>query len=190
MLQVDALVSSVSGSLREGPGFGLSPPSGTPCQAHISETVSRKSPNALLLNLKIEDKVFDNAPQFPLSFSHYVLLIRRTRSKEARLFYEKEALRGGWTVRQLERQIDSQFYERLLLSKNKAALLKKESTAKPEFAVTPEEEIKDPFVFERLGITDEYSKSKLEETLKANLTALVLTSNLTFSNGIKWVLRT
>lgn len=158
--------------------------------AEISETLSRKSPNALLSNLKIENKVFDDAPQFPLSFSHYVLLLRRTRSKEARLFYEKEALRGGWTVRQLERQIDSQFYERLLLSKNKAALLKKESPAKLEFAVTPEEEIKDPFVFEFLGIKDEYSESKLEEALKENLTALGLTSNLTFSNGIKWVSRT
>jgi len=71
-----------------------------------------------------------------------------------------------------------------------SSLLKKEPPAKPEFAVTPEEEIKDPFVFEFLGIKDEYSESKLEEALKENLTALVLTSHLTFSNGIKWVSRT
>jgi DUF1016 N-terminal domain len=57
---------------------------------------------------------------FPLSWSHYVLLLR-AQSPEARDFYHSEALRGGWTVRQLQRQLDSQFYERLALSKNKAS---------------------------------------------------------------------
>jgi hypothetical protein len=59
---------------------------------------------------------------FPLPWSHYVLLLSRSRSSEARDFYEAEALRGGWTVRQLARQIDSQFYERTALSRNKAAM--------------------------------------------------------------------
>jgi predicted nuclease of restriction endonuclease-like (RecB) superfamily len=44
---------------------------------------------------------------------------------EARNFYETEALRSGWSVRQLNRQIGSQFYERVALSRNKAAMLKK-----------------------------------------------------------------
>jgi len=44
--------------------------------------------------------------------------------KDARNFYEREAIRGGWSVRQLDRQISTQFYERTLLSKNKAAMLK------------------------------------------------------------------
>ncbi|MBF6595603.1 MAG: hypothetical protein IVW51_14325, partial [Thermaceae bacterium] len=69
--------------------------------AQISETVSRESP-------------------FPLSWSHYVLLVRRVRSEEARAFYHAEALRGGWSVRQLERQINAQFYQRLVLSRDKA----------------------------------------------------------------------
>lgn len=56
-----------------------------------------------------------------LSWSHYVLLLRRTKSESTRAFYEAEALRGGWSVRQLERQIDSQFYERALLSKTRQA---------------------------------------------------------------------
>jgi predicted nuclease of restriction endonuclease-like (RecB) superfamily len=60
------------------------------------------------------------AEAFPLSWSHYVLLISRSRSDEARQFYHAEALRGGWSVRQLQRQIDSQFYERMALSKDKA----------------------------------------------------------------------
>jgi len=46
---------------------------------------------------------------------HYVGLIRRCRSAEEREFYEAEALRGGRTVRQLERQVGSQFYQRVLL---------------------------------------------------------------------------
>jgi hypothetical protein len=61
------------------------------------------------------------AAAFPLSWSHYVLLLRRSRSEEARVFYETEAMRGGWSVRQLARQINSQFYERTALSRNKAA---------------------------------------------------------------------
>ena len=42
------------------------------------------------------------------------------KSPKARSFYENEALRSGWSVRQLDRQIGSQFYERIALSKNKA----------------------------------------------------------------------
>jgi hypothetical protein len=52
------------------------------------------------------------------------LLIGRARSTEALAFYHSEALRGGWSVRQLDRQIASQFYERTVLSRNKAAMLK------------------------------------------------------------------
>jgi len=72
------------------------------------------------------------------------------KSEQARGFYESEALRGGWSVGQLDRQIGSQFYERTALSRNKAAMLRKGSEARPEDAVTPEEEIKDPFVLEQI----------------------------------------
>jgi predicted nuclease of restriction endonuclease-like (RecB) superfamily len=92
-------------------------------------------------------------------------------SEEARRFYETEALRCGWSVRQLDRQISSQFYERTALSRNKTAMLKKSS--KPDL-FTPEEEIKDPFVLEFLGLKDEYSESDLEETLILHLEAFLL----------------
>jgi hypothetical protein len=62
------------------------------------------------------------AKRFPLPWSAYVRLLSLER-KEARRFYEEEALRGGWSVRQLERQINSQFYERTALSRNKSAML-------------------------------------------------------------------
>jgi predicted nuclease of restriction endonuclease-like (RecB) superfamily len=84
-------------------------------------------------------------------------------SEEARRFYETEALRCGWSFRQLDRQISSQFYERTALSRNKTAMLKKSGKAEPGDLFTPEEEIKDPFVLEFLGLKDEYSESDLEE---------------------------
>ena len=53
--------------------------------------------------------------RFPLPWSRYVQLLA-VSNPEARHFYETEALRGGWTIRQLDRQIGTQFYERTSLS--------------------------------------------------------------------------
>jgi predicted nuclease of restriction endonuclease-like (RecB) superfamily len=110
---------------------------------------------------------------FPLPWSAYVRLLGVKRP-EARVFYETEALRSGWSVRQLDRQIGSQFYERIALSQNKAAMLEKAETSQPSDAVTPEEAIKDPFVLEFLDLKDEYSESDLEEALIQRLTDFLL----------------
>lgn len=101
-----------------------------------SVTLSRKS-LAMQKPQTLSGELGGVSSRFRLSWSHYALLVR-TRSPQAREFYETEALRGGWTVRQLRRQIDSQFYERTALSRNKAAMLRKGSMAEPEDAVTPE----------------------------------------------------
>jgi predicted nuclease of restriction endonuclease-like (RecB) superfamily len=121
------------------------------------------------------------ASRFPLSWSAYVRLLA-VKSEPARSFYETEALRGGWSVRQLDRQIDSQFYERTALSKNKAAMLTKGAAAKPEDTVTPEQEIKDPFVLEFLNLDDEYSETSLEDGLIRHLETFLmeLGSDFTF----------
>lgn len=110
---------------------------------------------------------------FPLPWSHYVELLP-VKNREARCFYEQEAIRGGWSKRQLVRQIDSQFYERTLLSRNKAAMLKKGQRAVHGDLVTPEEEIKDPFVLEFLDLKDEYSENDLEEALVHQLEDFLL----------------
>ena len=110
---------------------------------------------------------------FPLPWSAYVRLIS-VKNTRAREFYETEALRGGWSVRQLDRQINSQFYERTALSKNKAAMLTRGRRARPEDRVLPEEEIKDPFVLEFLDLKDEYSESDLEEALIHSLETFLL----------------
>ena len=80
----------------------------------------------------------------------------------------------GWSVRQLDRQIGSQFYERIALSQNKAAMLEKAENSEPSDLVTPEEAIKDPFVLEFLDLKDEYSESDLEEALIHHLTDFLL----------------
>jgi len=113
------------------------------------------------------------AMKFQLPWSHYVKLLG-VQNPDARAFYEAEALRGGWSVRQLERQISTQFYERTALSKNKATMLKKGTKQLPEDSVTPEEEIKDPFVLEFLGLRDEYSENDLEEALIYKLETFLL----------------
>ncbi|MGT2477297.1 PDDEXK nuclease domain-containing protein [Paraburkholderia terrae] len=135
----------------------------------ISESVIRKSPGRTS-KAKSESPVRNYtvqqlAERFPLSWTHYVRLMRRTRSPEEREFYEAEAWRGGWSVRQLERQIGSQFYTRTLMSRDKRAMLEKGAIATPADAVTPEEAIKDPYVLEFLDLKDEYSESDLEDAL-------------------------
>jgi predicted nuclease of restriction endonuclease-like (RecB) superfamily len=116
----------------------------------------------------------DLARAFPLPWSHYVLLISRSRSREAFAFYHSEALRGGWSVRQLQRQMDSQFYERTALSRNKAAMLAKGVKPQSGDAVSADEEIRHPLVLEFLGLRDEYSETDLEEALIRHLETFLL----------------
>ncbi|PAW85343.1 MAG: hypothetical protein B9S33_09915 [Pedosphaera sp. Tous-C6FEB] len=125
--------------------------------AKISETASR--------NFTLEDL----ATALPLPWSHYVLLARHARSPEAFDFYHAEALRGGWSVRQLSRQVDSLFYERTAISRNKTAMLLKGAKALPADALTIEEEVRDPLMFEFLGLREECSEGDLEDMLIQHL---------------------
>lgn len=127
----------------------------------ISETVSRK------LGLT------ELAQVFTLPWSAYVRLLS-VKDVHARQFYEAEALRGGWSVRQLDRQIGSQFYERTALSKDKAAMLTKGALPRSEDAVTADDAIKDPYVLEFLDLKDEYSESDLESALIQRLEDFLL----------------
>lgn len=111
---------------------------------------------------------------FPLPWSHYVLLLSRTNSPEALAFYHAEALRGGWSVRQLDRQISTGFYERTALSKNKAAMLEKGAAPRPADAVSADETVRDSLVLEFLGLKDEYSESDLEEALVRHLESFLM----------------
>ena len=110
---------------------------------------------------------------FPLSWSHYVLLMS-ARSSEASAFYHAEALRGGWSVRQLQRQMDSQFYERAALSRDKAAMLAQGAKPRPGDTVSADDEIRHPLVLEFLGLRDEYSETDLEDALVRHLETFLL----------------
>ncbi|MBI4917268.1 MAG: DUF1016 domain-containing protein [Acidobacteria bacterium] len=139
----------------------------------IAQTVSAESRRARSATASRISGIAALAARFPLPWSHYVRLLA-VRNPSAREFYETEALRGGWTVRQLDRQIGSQFYERTALSRNKAAMLRDGEQRRPEDAVTPEQEIKDPFVLEFLDLKDEYSESDLEAALITRLESFLL----------------
>ena len=109
----------------------------------------------------------------PLPWSAYVRLLS-VRSRRGREFYETEALRGGWSIRQLDRQIGSQFYERTALSRNRAAMLTRGQEERSEDLVVTDQAIKDPFVLEFLDLRDEYSESDLEEALVRHLETFLL----------------
>lgn len=145
---------------------------------HISEELSRKLPEgghaAQSETVSRIVAVEQLALALPLSWSHYVHLVRRTRTDEERAFYAAEALRGGWSVRQLDRQISSQFYTRALLSKSKRAMLEKGGVAQAGDDVTPDAAIKDPYVLEFLNLKDEYSESQLADALTHRLEEFLL----------------
>jgi predicted nuclease of restriction endonuclease-like (RecB) superfamily len=105
---------------------------------------------------------------FPLFWSQYVRLMSVT-TVQARAFYETEAIRGGWSIRQLDRQINTQFYERTSHSKRQAAMLAKGQLPLPEDAVTVQDELRDPYLLEFLNLNDEYSENDLEEALIRHL---------------------
>jgi len=113
------------------------------------------------------------AQALPLPWTHYVRLLR-VRNSHAREFYVREALAGGWSVRQLDRQINSQFYERAALSKNKSAMLVKGEKPIVGDTVSADEEIRNPLVLEFLGLKDEYSESDLEDALIRHLETFLL----------------
>ena len=121
-------------------------------QSEIWQTVSAKSPSAA----------------FPLSWSHYVRLLS-VENPLARAFYEAETIRGGWSVRQLDRQIGTQFYERSAKARRPTMVLAHGRESRPEDAVTLQEEIRDPYLLEFLDLKDEYSENDLEEAIIRHL---------------------
>ena len=108
-----------------------------------------------------------------LSWSHYVELLG-VSDDMARSFYEKQCIKENWSVRELRRQINSMLFERIALSKDKKGVLK---LAKKGQIIEKEEDIlKDPYVFEFLGIPEpyQYTEKELEQRLIDNLQMFLL----------------
>ncbi len=108
-----------------------------------------------------------------LSWTHYRSLMR-VENKKAREFYLEEAINSNWSTRQLDRQINSFFYERLLSSKNKEGV--SNEINKLETPKKPEDIIKNPYVLEFLGLEQNSSlyESDLEQAIITHLQKLLL----------------
>ena len=111
--------------------------------------------------------------QFKLSWSHYIKLSRISNPDE-RKFYEIEAVKNNWSLRELERQFDSALYTRLSLSRDKKKVL--ELSQKGQIIEKPQDLIKDPYILEFIGLPEQssYSESKLEEKLISKLENFLL----------------
>ena len=134
----------------------------------ISETASRK-----LVSV-------DSAPTWrpgmlnsSLSWSHYRCLLRVTRP-EARAFYEIEAVKNAWSVRELSRQVGSLLYDRLAKSRDKKELMR--LALQGQEVAQPIDVLKDPVVLEFLDLPESprLVESKLEEALIGNLQNFLL----------------
>lgn len=150
----------------------------------ISDTVSRKLmlPSALPLQTNSETPSRESSGSTDwhpgelspsLSWSHYRQLLRVTRP-EARAFYEIEAIRNAWSVRELQRQAASLLYDRLAKSKDKKGLMRL-ATHGQEVA-RPLDVLKDPMVIEFLDLPEspKLVESKLEQALIDNLQTFLL----------------
>ena len=110
---------------------------------------------------------------FALPWSHYLILMR-IKNPDERSFYEIEATKNQWNVRQLQRQYSSSLYERLLLSSDKDKVM--ELATKGTVIRKPEDIVKDPFVLEFLGFPSqaEYSESELETRVLNHLQEFIM----------------
>lgn len=119
-----------------------------------------------------------------LNWSQYKLLIT-IPDEYKREYYQLEAVNNAWTKRELERQINSQLYERLLLSNDKESVLA--VARKERIPQAPQEIIKDPMVLEFLGLERkaEYYEKDLEQALITHLQKFLLE----LGNGFTFVAR-
>lgn len=140
----------------------------------IPQTLSAESPKIAKTQTLSAEFVSKNKPEtlfrksfadiFPLSWSHYIILSRIENADE-KSFYEIEATQGNWSVRELQRQIDSALFERISLSKNKKKV--KQLAAKGQIIEKPEDVLKTPYVLEFLGLDEKasYTETDLETAI-------------------------
>ena len=117
-----------------------------------------------------------------LSWTHYRLLMK-VESEEKRQFYLDECVQNNWSTRQLERQINSFYYERLLSTQNEFKNEIRKEIQQLESGIQPEDIIKDPYVLEFLGLKEnvKFSESEMESALVKNLQEFLLELGKGFS---------
>ena len=135
-------------------------------------------------------KLYITYPKFQtvsgkLSWSHYCELLS-IENVDERNFYEKECLNSNWSVRELKRQLETSLYERLLLSEGKNNKEKVYELAKVGQTLnTPEDVLKEPYVFEFLGVKE--NKPILEKDLEQKLVKHIEEFLLELGKGFMFV---
>ena len=142
----------------------------------ISASLMRKSSGAVISSTLSAESEAPGADSLPtpltpeqilrLSWTHLIELLRLD-DPWRRAFYENECLLGGWSVRQLQRQIGSQLYERTGLSKNKRAVVARARAQAKDAPLLVEDLIRDPYILEFTGLAERpaYSENQLESAL-------------------------
>ncbi|WP_330641437.1 PDDEXK nuclease domain-containing protein [Faecalicatena sp.] len=106
----------------------------------------------------------------PLSWTHYRILLQ-VNDKEARDWYEKEAISQTWSVRTLQRNVSSQYYYRMLRTQKKEAVVSEMKELTNKYQSDRLEFIKNPVIAEFLGLSSEtdFTESDLEKSILSNL---------------------
>ncbi|TPE46970.1 DUF1016 domain-containing protein [Maribrevibacterium harenarium] len=108
------------------------------------------------------------------SWSHYIRL-SRIESASARQWYQQEAITQNWSVRALERQISTLYYERLLASQDKAVVEHEAQANTQPLAETARDYLRDPYILDFLNLQDKsYQESELEQAIISNLQQFLL----------------
>lgn len=182
------LLKGVSEILTERLGDGWSVETLKKCRKFYQIYSANKIGPTLSAQLPIEDSVYTvdqiqksaalsrklaEVSPFILSWSHYVVLMR-IESEEERCFYEIEAQKQNWSVRQLQRQYSSSLYERLALSRNKDEVMQ---LAQEGHTINkPDDILRNPLTLEFLGLKPDavYSETKLENAIISKMQHFLL----------------
>lgn len=110
-----------------------------------------------------------------LSWTHYKILLTIDNKKE-RDWYEKEALESGWSVRTLQRNINTQYYQRLLSSQIKEPVIKEMEEKTSKYQNQKLDHIKNPVIFEFFGVkgNEQLLESTLESLIISNIQKVLL----------------
>lgn len=137
-----------------------------------SELLGKKVPSVRALS-EVMPEIDPNRLISDISYTHFKFLVELTDPLKRR-FYEVETLRGNWSVRELKRQIDTQYFERSALSTNQTlASQQVHATAEQQ---APHLVIRDPYVFEFLGLksSEVVTEGDLEDALLNKIQSFLL----------------
>lgn len=137
-------------------------------------TIGESRTNRKMISSQIPQSVIEEfKTPFALSWTHYIHLLKIENDDE-RIFYEIEAVRGNWSVRELQRQFNSSLFERLALSKDKKAI--KELARKGQVIEKPTDALKHHTVLEFLDLREDehYTESDLENAIISKIEHFML----------------